>query len=118
MAKPRINLEAVIDTVAHAQTIRDYVQDQLAGKDIFEQRALKYSVNGDGQVEFNFDVRFNSEVDRNAVKDWILQQINDHPTVKNWFLRAELSIHRCTHDEAKIQSCDMTDFFLWAKGVD
>ena len=71
MSKPRLQLQAVIDTEAHADTIITNIRAELVGKDIFEEQDLSRGINEDGQVEINFDFRFNSRVDRNDVKTWL-----------------------------------------------
>ena len=47
--KPRFKMVITVDTLAHAQTIRDKIVTQLAGKDIFEQHSL--TAFRDGMVQ-------------------------------------------------------------------
>lgn len=97
--KERIRIEGVIDTVAHAQTIKDNVVANLAGRDIFEQHELDHYVDPDtGNVWFRAELRFNGSFDRGDFRDWIRDQIETHPQVKTWFLGARITTHQCVHD--------------------
>ena len=40
MSKPRVSLRVEIDTLNHAETIRDAISLELVGKDIFENHTL------------------------------------------------------------------------------
>ena len=115
MSKPRLQMTARIDTLAHAITIRNAIRDELIGKDIFEEHSLMGFVDGDGTVVGNLDVRFNSDVDRNSVRDWIEDQIQNHPQIKNWILQAKVWWHRCTHDEIAVNNCGTTEYAKWVK---
>lgn len=114
--KARIQLQGVIDTVAHATTVRDAVAAELVGKDIFEQRALDYEVRDDGSVAFMFDCRFNVEVERDTVVTWIRSQVAEHPTVSTWFSDLLVSWHTCDHDESSPDGCDDATLRTWKPG--
>ncbi len=115
MSKPRFKMVIVVDTLAHAITIRDSIVAQLAGKDIFEQHSLGASTNLNGEIEGIAEWRFNNSIDRDAIKDWIRDQVENHPQVKNWVQRAKLSWHQCTHDEAIVENCKSTNYLEWSK---
>jgi hypothetical protein len=99
----------VVDTPVHATTVRDEIVSQLAGKNVFQQHALTSYTNEDGQVVVMADVRFTAVADRDAVKDWLLSQLQTMPA-KNWILAGRIAWHRCTHDDPVVQSCTLTDY--------
>ena len=116
MSKPRFNIILEIDTLAHANTIKNNIQSELAGKDLFEQRFFSISTDTiSNKIILFADWRFNSAIDRDALKDWARDQIENHPNVKNWVQKAKLSWHRCTHDESLIENCEITNYFEWNK---
>lgn len=105
-----------VDTVQHAQTIKNNIVNELAGKDIFETHTLTGYVDEEGQIKVIADLRFNNGVHRDGVKNWIKAQVRDHPTVKTWVQSASLTVHRCTHGDAEVQNCGTTDFVReWTK---
>ena len=110
MSKPRIKVSAIIDTEAHADTIISNIQTELSGKDVFEQHALNKFINQSGQIELVFEARFNNQIDRNDIKDWIKDRIQNHPQVKNWVLSAKISDHLCTHDDKEVKDCRTTEY--------
>lgn len=116
MSKPRFKIVAEIDTVAHATTIKNSIIAELAGMDIFETHSL---ISGNS-AEFNKvfligEWRFNTQVDRDTLRDWAEDQIQNHPQVKVWTLAARLSWHNCTHDNQTIQNCNATNYSEWIK---
>lgn len=115
MSKPRFKMVLIIDTMAHAQTIRNSIVSELVGKDIFEQHSLGASINENGEIEGVAEWRFNNDVDRDAIRTWLQNQVQNHPQVKNWVSSARLSWHRCTHDEVSPESCKATDYLEWTK---
>ncbi len=106
----------IVDTTAHATTVRDAVAAELVGKDVFEEHALDWHINPDGSVEFIFDVRFNSELDRDTIVSWIRAQIAEHPVVKTWFLEIKVSWHTCDHDDAFPDGCLDPTLIRWEPG--
>ena len=115
MSKPRIKLTAVVDTNAHADTIISLVRNQLIGKDLFDEHHLNRDIDGDGNIVLGFDFRFNNDMDRDSIKDWIKDQIQTHPQVKNWVQSAKISWHRCTHGDAVVKPCTETEYNIWSK---
>jgi len=118
MSKPRISIYLEVDTVAHGQTIKDAIQQRLVGKDIFETHSFDFGVGNEsdpnvvwGQAEF----RFNSRIDRDDIKTWIKDQIQNHPQVKNWVTSAKISWHRCTHGDPTVEDCKTTNYFEWVR---
>ena len=111
MSKPRFKLYAEVDTLAHANTIKTNVQIQLVGKDIFEQHSFSI-IKGDelnsSKIILLADWRFNNSIDRDSLKDWVKDQIQNNPQVKNWVLVSKLSWHICTHDDISIKNCRET----------
>lgn len=117
MSKPRFKLVATFDTAAHGLTVMNSLSNQLVGKDVFEQHSLNGFLdqeNGNAPTLIA-EWRFNSAVDRDALKDWARNQIESHPQVKNWTQTARLSWHRCTHNDQTIENCKTTDYFEWVK---
>ena len=113
MSKPRIRFEAAIDTEAHANTIKDSITNWIIGKDIFEIHTVDV---------FDLDIltvvaefRFNNQVDRDTLKDWIKDRVSSHPQVKNWVLSAKISTHNCTHNDAVVQNCGTTNYLEWER---
>lgn len=118
MSKPRFQLYAEVDTLAHATTIKTSIQNQLAGKDIFDElnfSVLNSSDNLIGKVLILADWRFNSAVDRDSLKNWAQDQIQNQAQVKVWVQSAKVSWHTCTHDDANVQLCSSTNYFEWNK---
>lgn len=127
--KPRLSIYGVIDTVAHAQTVKTNVIAELATKDVFEEHHLDWEVDDLGQVVFKFDARFNNDVDRDAMRDWLRDQVRDHPVVKDWFLSATVRWHQCVHDGSydrqiegefgpetiRPERCTDADLVVWEK---
>ena len=114
--KARVQLWGIIDTVAHAQTVKQAVTDELVGKDIFELHDLDWTVLEDSSVEFTFDARFNTDLDRNAIVTWIRNQLAEHPTVKTWFLELKVWWHTCDHDNAEPDGCSDATLTRWQLG--
>lgn len=113
MSKPRLQLTAVIDTETHADTIIASIRTQLVGKDVFEEHSLKRSVDVEtGKILLCFDLRFNSEIDRNSVRTWLRDQVRDHPVVKTWVQSVTLTRHECSHDDVTVQDCKTTDYVM------
>lgn len=115
MSKPRFYLYAEVDTLAHANTIKTSIQNQLAGKDIFETHNLSAMDDVYGKHFIVADWRFNRGIDRDALKDWAQDQIQNHPQVKVWVTSAKLSWHLCTHDDQSVQDCKTTNYSEWGK---
>lgn len=98
MAKPRLSLEAVVDTLAHAQTLRVDLQAELVGKDTFQNHRLGVSKDEEGLIKLQLDIRFNPGTDRDTVRDWIRDEIRDNPAVSDWVSWARVVWHECVHD--------------------
>lgn len=116
--KPRFSLYAEVDTLAHANTIKNNINTQLSGKDIFETVGFsvsKGSVLDSNQFLISADWRFNNQTDRDSLKDWAQDQIQNNPQVKVWVTSAKLSWHSCSHDDSIIQDCSTTNYFEWVK---
>jgi len=115
MGKPSFKLIATVDTLAHANTIKNSIQDELVGKDIFEEHNLSALRNDDGNFSCVAEFSFNNNIDRDSIKDWIISQVRDHQVVKNWVSKARLSWHYCTHGDKEVKSCKTTGYFEWSK---
>jgi hypothetical protein len=118
MSKPRFKLYAEVDTMAHANTIKNNIQNQLVGKDIFEEHSLSAfdDTSGlSGKILVVAEWRFNNAIDRDAMREWIKDQVQNHPQVKIWVSVAKLSWHRCTHDDATVENCTTTNYAEWNK---
>ena len=109
MSKPRIELNLLVDTQGHANTIINNLRTQLQGKEIFETHVFDSIASTDG-VWIRGSWRFNKQLDRDNVKEWIRDKIQDNPQVKDWILKAELSWHICTHDDAEVRNCNEMQF--------
>jgi len=118
VSKPRLQLEAVIDTEAHADTIISNIRTRLAGKDIFEEHNLSRYVDelDGGKIKLSFDFRFNARLDRDDVKDWIKNQVQTHPQVKLWIQSVVVTEHLCSHDDAEVKDCKTTEYLRWERG--
>ena len=116
MSKPRIKIEVVVDTIAHARTIRDAITTRLSGKDIFENHGVSAFVDEQGNVHATADVRFNGDVDRDDIVTWVKNQVQNAPQVKDWILSAKVQTHLCSHDDAEVVNCKTTDFVEWNRG--
>ena len=114
MSKPRFHIYFEIDTKAHAETIKNEIQNQLIGKDIFEKHSFS-TFQFDSKNYLIGDWRFNKAIDRDAVKDWVRDQAENHPIVKTWIQNAKISWHLCTHDNPEIKDCRTTNYFEWTK---
>ena len=114
MSKPRIQLQAVIDTEAHADTIVSAITTRLVGKDIFEEKNLTVSETDDEPRKplIIFDCRFNNRIDRDDVKTWLKDQVQAHPVVKTWVQSVKLTTHDCTHSDAIVRPCTETNYVI------
>ena len=115
MSKPRISIYLEVDTVAHGQTIKTNIQNRLAGKDIFEIHDFDSGVGNESDpnaIWGRLECRFNSRIDRDDIRDWIKDQIQNHPQIKNWVLSAQLISHLCTHDDPSVKDCTTTEYVL------
>ena len=109
------------DTLTHAETIYSAISNRLIGKDVFEThnlfvgQTIDTTISADSKNMVSFDFRFNGDADRDDLKDYIKDQVENHPTVKTWVISASLSWHRCTHDDPSVKNCKTTEFFEWSK---
>ena len=115
MSKPRLKLDAVIDTLEHADTIEAQIRVRLIGKDIFEMVSFSRQSMRDGTAGVFFDCRFNSGIDTESVKDWIQDTVQNHPVLKTWVKQVRLAWHLCSHDEATISNCRDSGYAEWNK---
>ena len=112
MSKPRVQLQAVIDTEAHADTIIAGITTRLVGKDIFETQSLTRDTDEEGRPFVVFDCRFNSRIDRDDVKTWLRDQVKDHPVVKTWVQSVKLTTHLCSHDDIEVKDCKTIEYVV------
>ncbi len=111
MSKPRIKIYCEVDTLAHASTIKNAIQNHIVGKDIFNVENISHSLdNITGIIRVSSDIRFNSRTDRDELVTWIKDQIQTNPQVKTWVLKADVTSHLCTHDDASVQDCKTTEY--------
>ena len=116
MSKPRLKLYTEVDTLLHANTIKTNIQTQLVGKDIFETHSLASGlVSKTGKNVVYGDWRFNTQLDRDFIRNWIKDQIETHPQVKNWVKKARLSWHVCSHDDPIVVDCTTTSYAEFVK---
>jgi hypothetical protein len=109
MMKTRLQAEAVIDTQAHAETMRDWITSALSGLDIFELHRNEVTTDEEtGDILLLVDIRFNDEAERDLVRD------NAHGQAQggwaSWILELRLHWHDCRHDEATTHSCQDPNF--------
>lgn len=116
MSKPRLQLNAIVDTAAHADTIIVQIRTQLSGKDIFEEHNLSKFIEENGTINLSFDFRFNSLVDRDDIKAWLKNQVQNHPQVKTWVQSVTVIDHLCSHDDSSILDCNTTEYLEWIRG--
>lgn len=110
MSHPRIKVVATFDTLAHAQTVKNNLDLELAGKDIFRKDAISISQGSDNQNTLVFDVRLNRIAHRDSLKDAIVDRIRDNVVTKTWVTSARIEWHTCTHADQVVKSCKETDF--------
>jgi len=115
LSKPRLKLQAVIDTEANADTIITQIRNELVGKDIFEEHNLSYQIDESGQVNLIFDFRFNNRIDRDDMKNWIKDQAQNNPQVKDWIQSVTVTEHLCSHDDVSIKDCTTTEYVRWER---
>ena len=116
--KPRIRLYLEVDTVAHGLTIKNAIQNKIAGKDIFEIHGFDFGVGNmsDPNVVWGYlEVRFNSQTDFEEVRDWIKDQVQNHPQIKVWVTKAIVTTHTCTHDDPEVKDCKTTNYLEWER---
>lgn len=110
MSKPRINFNLKIDTTAHANTLKTNIENRLSGMDFFENEGVKLS-SGESKNILFFEARLNKRIERDELKDWIIDQIQNHPQVKNWILPgSKIVVHFCSHDDLTIKDCKTTEY--------
>ena len=115
--KPTIQITVIIDTLAHASTIKDNIQSRLVGKDIFKTTSLSHGQNQEGNGYLvSAEIRFNGNVDRDDIVDWLKDQIQNHPQVKTWISYAKVTTHDCSHDDLEVRDCRTTNLVEWTKG--
>lgn len=118
MSKPRVRIYLEVDTLAHGQTIKTAIQNRLQGKDIFETHSFDFGVGTEEDpnvVWGRLEARFNSRIDRDDILNWIKDQVQNAPQVKNWVTKASIISHLCTHDDENVQSCRETEYLEWTR---
>lgn len=116
MSKYRIMADAVVDTESHANTLLIQAQNRYAGKDIFEIHSASTGIDPiTNEVHLGFDIRFNSQLDRDDLKTFIETDVLNKAPQKNWVISLVGNIHTCTHDDATVQDCTTTNFEAWGK---
>ena len=115
MSKPRLRIEATIDTKAHGMTIIESLSNRLVGKQIFEIESFSVDPDEKGRQDLIVDIQFNKDVDRDDIKDWIRGQFINHNKIKRWASKSRILWYRCTHDDKVVKSCNATNFFEWSK---
>lgn len=112
--KPRFKIQATVDTTAHANTIINSITNSLSGKSVFETHSLSV-IKDEANTLVILDCRFNNQIDMDTVKNFIKNQITNHPQVKNWVSQASASWHECFHDEEVVTNCGQSKYFEWSK---
>lgn len=111
--KPRISLNAIVDTADHADTIVDVITQALSGKSVFELQSLSRGVDELGRITLNFESRLDTKGDRDSIKDILINRLRDRPQTRDWFLTGTvLTIHSCGHDDDEIKPCYENEFSL------
>lgn len=117
--KPRIKIYLEFDTVAHGQTIRNSIRNHIAGKDLFDTIMLTSGRGNETDLDVLWGVaefRFNSLDDRNELVDWIKDQVQNHPQVKTWVLKARVTKHLCSQDDPEAADCKTgDDYSEWTR---
>ena len=114
MSKPRVMIQAVIDTGVHAQLILDFVVQELIGKNIFENHGVGFGLEVTDWI-FSADVRFNSRADRDTVDAFLRNRALVRPQTRDWFKSVKANSHLCTHDDVEVKDCTTTEFVPWGK---
>ena len=113
--KPRMSINSIVDTDAHADTLISSIENKLSGKSVFESYSLLKSLNENDKTQISLEIRFNNSVDRDAVKDWVKDQLQNHPQVKTWVSNAKVVWHNCTNDESSPIPCGQSQYFEWSQ---
>lgn len=112
MSKPRLKLLAEFDTLTHAETVRDAAVSEVSSKDVYEEHSREARIDPDtGNPTLTIEWRFNNETDRNDMRDWIQDQLQN--VVNAWVTKVTLSWHTCTHDDLSVKDCKTTDYAEW-----
>ena len=111
MSKPRLIINLDIDTLAHANTMKNNLQVQLVGKDIFETHNFSSGSDGlNNRIFLNADWRFKNLADRNSIWKFITGA-STSGTTKNWINTGSLmSRHLCSHDDPEVKDCRTTNY--------
>jgi len=116
MPHRRIQMTLIIDTVAHARTIRDSVKAKLNSMniDIFKLDAdVEHSINIDGVLIAFVDVRWKSTAKANEFRDWVKDRARNS-LVMTWILSgSKAQLHTCTHADAVVVPCVVDE--IWSK---
>lgn len=115
MSKPRFMATLEIDTEAHALKVLSGINSTISGKNIFELHNVKKFVDEDNKNIVSLDIRFNSEIDRDTIKDFVIGRVKTHPVVKKWVLSMDANIHNCTHNDINVKPCTQTQFIRFVK---
>lgn len=113
--KPRIRITLTVDTLSHATTIANSINNRLVGKDLFENHGVNAFVDENGVNTVSAEIRFNGQADRDELKDWAKDQVQNHPQVKTWVLSASVVTHSCSHDDSDVKDCTTKDFLRWER---
>lgn len=114
MVKRRVHIDVNVDTVQHAITIRDNINNRLTSDsidiyvrdvDIQHWVSTDNLVNSSGSVHVFGQLRLNVSGDGIRVRNYI-QGIWTSGVARNWILSgSSVSLHNCTHDDQLITSC-------------
>ena len=116
MSKFRIMVSAVVDTENHADTLLNMINNRVSGKDIFEIHNVSKGFNVlSNEICLGADIRFNSRIDRDDLKTFIIYEVLNKNPQKNWIIRLNANDHLCSHDDIEVKDCKTTEFLEWVK---
>ena len=109
-------MNAVIDTENHANTLLNMLNNRVSGKDIFKIHNVSKGLDPlSGEIGLGADIRFNSRIDRDDLKTFIIDEILNKNPQKNWIIRLTANDHLCSHDDSEVKNCTTTEFLEWGK---
>jgi len=117
MPHRRIQMKLIIDTTAHAQTIKTAVKTKLneLNIDIFKRDTDSgfFRDPGDGTPYAWVDIRWKNVPKANEFRDWIKDQaLNSN--ARTWIMSGSfIHIHTCTHGDPVVVPCVVDE--IWSK---
>lgn len=107
MPHPRLQVEIELEAPEIASDVRSRIEAQVGPRPKVNGRVEALSAE---ENTVRLDVRFLERIDRGAIKQWLRDQIVDHPEFSDHILAVRITEHLCTHDEDNPKPCDKSEF--------